>query len=403
MRTVIARLTFAALVALHATPAAAHDRGTSYSSWDIRGTAARVVVRLTELDVSRFPWAAAAGTELPRRLGAYLADHLLLSANGSPCALADGPRPLAADPGIVLYEWYLSCPSRDRLQIQSTLLREVSPSHLHFARARVDSAAPVERVLSERGDFWLLNGDGGTQGQAHGTDLLGYVLLGIEHILTGYDHLAFVFALLLLGASFAEVAKVVTGFTVAHSITLAAMVLGYLRPDATPIEALIGLSIALVAAENCWQRSAHTVVVPFIVAAALLLLAFAGMAGYGRVPAVTFFGLGLFALCYFGLLRAAGNPTSLRWAIAFLFGLVHGFGFAAVLDQAGLPDDRIFSALLGFNAGVEIGQLAVVAAIWPLLRLAASRHRVLHGWVVEAGSAAVLALGVFWFLTRTYG
>lgn len=400
-RVIAAVIAVAALI--QASPAAAHERGTSYSTWDIRGAEARVVVRLTELDISRFPWAAASGAELPKRLGAYLADHLILAADGSLCGVTDGPRPLAADPGIVLYEWRLECPSQHRLRIQSILLREVSPSHLHFARARINSADMVERVLSERGDFWELGNGQGADGDAHGTDLAGYVLLGIEHILTGYDHLAFVFALLLLGSSFAEVAKVVTGFTVAHSVTLAAMVLGYLRPDATPIEALIGLSIALVAAENCWQRSAHTRAVPLIVSLALFLLALAAARGYGRVPPVTLVGLGLFSLCYFGLLRSVGNPTSLRWAIAFLFGLVHGFGFAAILDEAGLPEDRIFSALLGFNAGVEIGQLAVVAAIWPLLRLAASRHRALHAWVVEAGSAAVLALGVFWFLTRTYG
>jgi hypothetical protein len=93
----------------------------------------------------------------------------------------------------------------------------------------------------------------------------------------------------------------------------------------------------------------------------------------------------------------------LRWTIAFLFGLVHGFGFAAVLTAVGLPRDRILSALFGFNFGVELGQLVIVALIWPLLHLVAGHRRSAYELIAEAGSAAVLALGLFWFLTRTYG
>ena len=126
--------------------------------------------------------------------------------------------------------------------------------------------------------------------------------------------------------------------------------------------------------------------------------------GYGRVPALTLTGLALFSLCYFGLLQRATRTGSLRWAIAFIFGLVHGFGFASVLSDVGLPRDRIAHALFGFNVGVEIGQLAVVVAVWPLLHLAMRRgDQRVRVAIVEVGSAAVLALGVFWFVTRTYG
>src|SRR5205823_4014675 len=147
--------------------------------------------------------------------------------------------------------------------------------------------------------------------------------LGIEHILTGYDHLAFVLALLLIGASIGEVARVVTGFTVAHSITLALAVVGWVRPSAAPTEALVGLSIALVAAENIWLVGTRTAVVPVVISATLAVLAVAATAGYGRVPALVLAGLALFSACYFGLLARATRKRSLRWAAAFLFGLVH--------------------------------------------------------------------------------
>lgn len=385
-----------------APSARAHERGTSYSSWEIRGRQARVVLRLTELDVSRFPWAATAGAQLRARLGSYLAGHLLLFAGESPCTVSDGPLPLAAAPGTLLYEWQLTCPGQGPLRIRTTLLREVSPSHLHFARARLDGAPVAERVLSERGDIWELTG-GDADEPDRGADLAGYVILGIEHILGGFDHLAFVLALLLLGGSMTEVAKVITGFTVGHSFTLAAMVLGYLRPDPAPIEALIGMSIALVAIENLWQLAGRRSRVPLTLTLVVGLLAVAAAFGYGRVPAMTLTGLALFVACYFRLLAMVADTASLRWAIAFLFGLVHGFGFAAVLDEAGLPPDRVVAALFGFNAGVEIGQLAVVAVVWPVLRVLAVRWRALWAWAVEAGSAAVLAVGFFWFVTRTYG
>jgi len=383
--------------------AEAHDRGTSYSAWELRGRDARVVLRLTELDVSRFPWAANRAPDLPAIIAGYVADHLVLVAGDSPCAIVDGPHALATQPGTLVYEWKLSCADTGPLRIHSTLLREVSPSHLHFARVEIDDTAAVERVLSERGDVWELSLGSEESSHAAGTDLLGYILLGIDHILSGYDHLAFVLALLLFGNSIGELAKVVTGFTVGHSITLAAMVLEYLHPDSAPIEALIGLSIALVAAENCWRASTQTRWVPALIVLTLLVLAAFAVQGYGQVPAITLAGLGLFTACYFGLLATVANPSSLRWSIAFLFGLIHGFGFAAVLTEVGLPRDRILPALFGFNAGVELGQLAVVAVVWPLLRLLAVRRRDAYELIAETGSAGVLALGLFWFLTRAYG
>jgi hypothetical protein len=111
----------------------------------------------------------------------------------------------------------------------------------------------------------------------------------------------------------------------------------------------------------------------------------------------------LFCLCYFGLLWRVSRTGSLRWSVAFVFGLVHGFGFAGVLGEAGLPVERVVSALFGFNAGVEIGQLGVVVLIWPALRVMARRRAPVYHAMVDFGSAVIVALGMFWFVTRTYG
>ena len=378
-------------------PARAHDRTTSYSVWTVTGRHANVRVLMSELDVSHFPW----GTrrDAPLRLGRYLIDALRLLADGTPCRVSDGPRPLDTQPGRVVIEWDVDCPAAGALTVRSDILFDISPGHLHFVRVTRDGRPPLERVLVADDRSWVLPESAGTSG---GTSFGGYLKLGMEHILTGYDHLAFVLALLLIGASIGEVARVVTGFTVAHSLTLGLAVLGYVRPSSAPIEALVGLSIALVAAENIWLVGTRGVAVPALISGALASLALAATLGYGKVPALVFAGLAVFSACYFGLLARAARKSSLRWAIAFLFGLVHGFAFASVLIEADLDTGRLARALLGFNLGVEAGQLAVVALVWPLLMLATRGRERARVALIEFGSACVLALGVFWFVTRAY-
>jgi hypothetical protein len=104
------------------------------------------------------------------------------------------------------------------------------------------------------------------------------------------------------------------------------------------------------------------------------------------------------------MLERVERPARLRAAVAFAFGLVHGFGFAGVLAELELPRERLAAALFGFNVGVELGQLAVVVAVWPLLRLLArpADGRPLRA-LAEIASAAICGLGLFWFLTRTLG
>jgi hypothetical protein len=111
----------------------------------------------------------------------------------------------------------------------------------------------------------------------------------------------------------------------------------------------------------------------------------------------------LFTGCHFGLLARAERPARLRAAVAFVFGLVHGFGFAGVLAEMDLPNARLAPALFGFNLGVELGQLAAVALAWPVLVAIARASPLRVGpRVAEVGSAAICGLGLFWFVTRVW-
>jgi hypothetical protein len=284
------------------------------------------------------------------------------------------------------------------------VLLDVAPSHLHFARVAGDGLAVRERVLTEAEPAWVLESARGAAPAAAGTTLFGYIGLGILHITTGWDHLAFLLALLLLARRLREVAVLVTAFTAAHSVTLALAVLGLVRPNGAAIEALIGYSIALVAAENAWLLAGGGLAVPVGVAIATALVAVVAGFGVGAVGPLVLVGLALFAGCHFALLARVSRPARLRAAVAFVFGLVHGFGFAGVLAEMELPTARLAPALFGFNVGVEIGQLAAVALAWPaLIWISRASPQRWAPRVVEGGSAAVCGLGLFWFVTRAFG
>jgi hypothetical protein len=400
-----AALAAAALLAACAGAAAhAHTRSVSYSSWEVEGREARVRFRIPQLELTRLPWGIVAPPRFAAELGRYLTDGLRLEAGGVACEVVDGPRALAAPQDRALLEWRVRCPAEGELAIVSDLLREVAPSHLHFARLREPDGGITERVLAGAERSWRLPGQGPANApESAGSDVSRYVAIGVEHIATGYDHLVFLLGLLLLASRASEVVTIVTGFTVAHSLTLALAALGRAQPEGEAVQALVGLSIALVAVENGWLLAGRPRFVPVVAVAVLAGAALLAAAGVGAVPAATGLGLALFAACYFALLARAERPARLRFAIAFCFGLVHGFGFAGVLTEIALPRERLVPALLGFNVGVELGQLAIVAAVWPVLAgIARLRDARWHRAVLEAGTGIVCGLGVYWWLARGF-
>jgi hydrogenase/urease accessory protein HupE len=182
-----------------------------------------------------------------------------------------------------------------------------------------------------------------------------YLAHGIEHILTGFDHLLFVFGLMLLVRSGWMLVKTVTAFTVAHSITLALAALGVVHVPGPPVEAAIALSILLLATEIVW-------------------------ANRGR-PSLT---------------------AQWPWVVAFCFGLLHGFGFAGALSQIGLPQKDLPLALFTFNVGVEAGQLIFVGAVLGLraLLMRIKLPELAFRFARPVSSYAVGILAAFWFIQR---
>jgi len=398
----VAVLLAAVVVLLAGEPAWGHGRSVSYSVWTFDGDGGvRVRARISRLELTRIALDPVGSPADSERVASLLAGRLRLFAGDAPCSPVAPPRAAPAEKGWVVYAWSLHCPDPGQRRLQADLFLDFGIGHLHFARVSAGER-DVERVLTEAEPVWLVEQAvaSSTGGPTAGTGVAGYVGLGIEHILTGWDHLAFVFALMLLATRVRELALLITSFTAAHSVTLGLAALGLVHPDGHVVEAIIGFSIALVAAENSWILGGRDRVIPVVCVGALLLLAASGL---GNVPRQAVLGLAAFTLCHFALLRDAPRPVVLRAAVAFAFGLVHGFGFAGVLGELELSLDRMVPALLGFNVGVEVGQLAVVAVVWPLLRgLARLGGGGVERAAAEAASAAVCGLGVYWFVTRSF-
>lgn len=193
-------------------------------------------------------------------------------------------------------------------------------------------------------------GAGTVEADAPRTDWTGFFKLGVEHILVGYDHLLYLAALVLGCVRFRAIMAIITAFTLAHSLTLAAAALGWVSPPSALVEQVIAASIVFVAVENLFLR--------------------------GREP-------------------------RLRQGVAFAFGLVHGFGFAGVLAGLGVGGGTgaVLAPLLAFNLGVEAGQLFVIALVLPLL-LWARRSPAFVAYGQPAASLSVAAVGLFWLIGR---
>lgn len=348
-----AALALAAAALLAPAAAAAHQNSLTPVALRADGRAVTVTARIDALDLNE-ALGAGSGALLTRREalaraadgGRYLGARLRLTHAGIPCV------PGAASGAVVerLDGWSLAltvpyeCAHRvETLTVAYGLFFDVDPQHRGLAT--LEGLGPARQfVFQSDRRRWTIDAAVPLRAQ-----LGHYLRLGVEHIFTGYDHVAFVVALLVLAGSLRareglrHVLAVVTSFTVAHSLTLVAAALGWVVAPGRVVEPVIALSILHVAASN---------------------------------------------------LRRRGPPPRSRPLTTFAFGLVHGLGFADVLRELGLPARATVPSLLAFNVGVELGQLAVVLALLPLLQAMAARRPLAAqlAWALGLGALAVALL-----------
>jgi len=340
------------LLVLCASPLDAHPLNVAYAEIGVKAQEVEVALstNLFELDLllslDRNLDARVDQEELNARRAEvldYLRRRVAVASGDQELPMEAGPFRIGQGPdGKALFETTLrfrsSKPTKG-FTIRCEPLTELGPDHKTLAK--ITTEGRVEQFVFQKGVLY----------EAGKKSVLGYLAqflwLGIVHIFTGYDHIAFLVGLLLVAGKLLDTVKIVTSFTLAHSVTLSLAALDVVNLPSKVVEAGIALSIVYIASENLLLRRFDT-----------------------------------------------------RWLVSFFFGLVHGFGFASVLKEMHLPRSGLVSSLFSFNLGVEVGQVVIVLLILPVLALV-SRTRS-YGALVKSASVVILTVGVFWFYQRAF-
>ena len=383
------------------TAAGAHTRSQSHSVWEIKGRDVDLVMTIPVIEADRVTRNGSSPSD--DQLKAYLSERVYPLAGGQRCDVVPPIETLSAAAGFRKYDFTFKCAVSSNLQIHSEAFFDVIVSHTNFSQVQNALTGEfTEQLLTQ--EHQTVDVTDGAGSRLKSARFVEFIRMGMTHIFTGVDHMSFLLGLVLISRRLRDLVFVVTGFTIGHSLTLALAVTGILRPHAEYIDALVALTIALIGAENIVVQTQKSTLVAWVVGGSLALMALFAWLGFGGLPSLLLLGAGLFTANYLmisGRLRDAGR---LRILITLVFGLIHGFGFAADLLELHLPPDRLAELLVGFNVGVEIGQLILVVGATVLVAVLA-KHKIAlpRPIVVDVASAFLVGLGVFWFVSRSYG
>lgn len=301
--------------------------------------------------------------------------------------------------GYITLFWAEECSSKE-VEINFDLFFDNDPTHTHIATFEINSEAVPEKVFTSSARKWKE-----TDTQLKEIPLFqsftDYFTLGFKHILSGFDHLAFLLALLILKLPLKRLILVITGFTLGHSVTLSLGALGLLKPSSQLVEAFIGYSILIIAIESIASiTNLHKLYSRSLLYLSLLLLVLFMILGYQKYL-IGVAGISLFSYCYLNL-NSENKDFSLTFLVTALFGLIHGFGFAGNLASLGLMEGRLLPAILGFNLGVELGQVMIIFVLLvSFLFLNKFMKSQIDTLRVFMGSG-LACLGTFWFLERIF-
>lgn len=375
--------------------ASAHTRSQSFSSWSVQGNELDGVY---QVDAYRVTQLSERPEDLAKLLTAHLDGRIRVEQGGTACKRTSF-RSLSAPRGDMRVEVRFACP-KPIAEADAKLFIggffDVSISHIHYARLGYPDGRMDEVVLTQGQQSVIA----GASSAAPHSSFFSLLVLGFEHVLSGADHIAFLIALMMLAGGLRQTIWSVTGFTVGHSVTLALVALGILRPDMAAIEALIGFTVAWAAGDALARLRNLPPTLGLAGAVAITLFGLVGeAAGLIQVPLLVLVGLALFA----GTMSFSRGLDSGRIApaVAVLFGLAHGAGFAGPLLELKIDADNLVWTLLAFNLGVEAGQLVAVGIVTlALFALRRSQIR-LPDLSYDVVASLLFALGTFWFVSRS--
>lgn len=375
-----------------------HQRSESYSKWSVEedenDTLVNVAftIRLSNLNKLEGPLVG----EWEDRISAYIISSFTTD---SDCLQESKHRVMTSRADdIFRVSWTLSC-NQMLEEIKTNVFFDRDPTHSHIARYIYDSNLSTEKLFTTQTKTWNLKDIYSSKESSVNSSFKEYVLLGIKHISTGYDHLAFLFGLLLLNQRLKRLVLAITGFTLGHSLTLSLAVLDLVRPVNSFIEALIGFSIALLGLEFLIRHSKSNSTYVKNISYFLFLFLLLYFIFSGGSNSLGLVGLFIFSFCYLTLV-SKNLSSFFSLFIASIFGLIHGFGFGGFLFEVGFSEDNILKTLFGFNLGVEIGQLMAMS-LFILIIFGISKLDIKNKEYINPLLATFLVtLGTYWFVYR---
>ena len=398
--TIAILLTF--IVTTTSSQAHSHNRSQSFSDWEITDNIATAVFTAKSREITRLQ--SQSNQSLDTLLVGHLISAISVSQDSLPCSSTEVVRPIPSALGYVRVRLVFDCgASLGDISISINSFFNVASSHVHYANMSLNREPSYQYLFTNKQRQHEITNQLATS--SHWFDsITQFVLIGIEHIFGGIDHIAFLLALLLLLRSLKVLVWMVTGFTLGHSITLALAALGWVIPDLDIVEAAIGFTIALVAAQNIAVLTGNHRQITYFSVAGLLLIVLINLIWNIGLSALSGLGLALFTLAYLWNSADEHLSANLRLVTSVIFGLIHGFGFASALTETGLANTQLLPALLGFNLGIELGQIVIIAVVWALLQqIRQSRFLTDTRLVIDLVSAALCGLGLYWFIGRSYG
>ena len=379
----------------------AHTKSVSYSSWTIQEeevivnftVASREVTKLIEYRVN-YP-----------SLADSLKSHLMENIYSENVISKPVINILNTEPGTTGLSLKFNIDQVEEYIFDVNIFFNQIPSHVHYAKINYESGQKRTIVLNENNhQINFLTKEDEALEQGSFDSFKQYLGLGFTHILEGIDHLLFLLALFILCKSLKSLFFAATGFTIGHSVTLALAASNIVIPEVNIIESLIGWTIVLASIEALNIPKHEMRKIQFAILITVMAMSAMSLLNITGLKTGFIIGLGLLTLAILRLNEGSQESEKLRPMLAIIFGTIHGFGFANILNEISLDRANFLFSLLGFNLGVEIGQILVLLSMWILTTylvtkiLAKDIQKITH-----LVSSILCSIGLYWFLTRLLG
>ena len=389
------------LLILFQSESVAHTKSVSYSTWNIQEdqiilnftVSSREITKLREYQIN-YP-----------NLNDSLKSHLIQKIHSDQIKSEPLINVLNTEIGMTGLSLIFDTNQFEKYIFDMNIFFEEIPGHIHYARINHHMGQMRTLVLNQNNhEIVIFSELNAVEEQEWFDSLKQYIGLGFTHILEGIDHLLFLLALLILCKSFKSLVFAATGFTIGHSLTLGLAASNIVIPQVNIIESLIGWTIILASIESInlprhELRKIQSVVLLIVIAMILL-----STLNINELKIGFILGLGMLTLAILKLGEEPDQSEKLRPMLAIIFGTIHGFGFANILTEISLDRTNFLVSLLGFNIGVEIGQILVLVIMWSLMSFLARKILINNmkkiTWLV---SSILCSIGLYWFLTRLMG